>query len=210
MASEQSSSGPALHKMNSKQHSLGLELHQLTPGYISSRLVQNLISPTSYVPPSKIDYEILFQPLFDEYFNSPPRAVSLDSVVIAAPRAVDPGGSPWSTTIDQDVPSARPALHEMNSKQHGLGLELHQLTPGYISSGLVQNPISPTSYVPPSKKNYEILFQPLFDGYFNPPPRVVSLDSVVIAAPRVVDPAGSPSSTTTDQDVPSASTLPTN
>ncbi|GJR80481.1 hypothetical protein Tco_0151266 [Tanacetum coccineum] len=106
MASEQSSSGPALHEMNSKQHSLGLELHQLTPGYISSRLVQNLISPTSYVPPSKKDYEILFQPLFDEYFNSPTRVVSLDSVVIAAPRAVDPGGSPWSTTIDQDVPSA--------------------------------------------------------------------------------------------------------
>ncbi|GKF05229.1 hypothetical protein Tco_0035897, partial [Tanacetum coccineum] len=59
-------------------------------------------------------------------------------------------------------------------------------------------------------KDYEILFQPLFDEYFNPPPRAVSLDSVVIAAPRAVDPAGSPSSTTIDQDVPFASTSPTN
>ncbi|GJV41873.1 retrovirus-related pol polyprotein from transposon TNT 1-94 [Tanacetum coccineum] len=29
--------------------------------------------------------------------------------------------------------------------------------PGYISSGLVQNSVSPTPYVPPSKKGYEIL-----------------------------------------------------
>ncbi|GJT78265.1 hypothetical protein Tco_1044990 [Tanacetum coccineum] len=42
----------------------------MTPGYISSGLVQNLVSSTPYVPPSKKDYEILFQPLFDEYFNS--------------------------------------------------------------------------------------------------------------------------------------------
>nr|GEX41092.1 hypothetical protein [Tanacetum cinerariifolium] len=75
----------------------------------------------------------------------------------------------------------------MTSEQHGSGLGLHQLTPGYISLGLVQNLISPTPYVPPSKKDYEILFQPLFDEYFNPPPRAVSPDSVVVAAARVVD-----------------------
>nr|GFD25272.1 hypothetical protein [Tanacetum cinerariifolium] len=33
------------------------------------------------------------------------------------------------------------------------------MTPGYISSGLVQSSISPTPYVPPSKKVYEIMFQ---------------------------------------------------
>ncbi|GJW22222.1 hypothetical protein Tco_0032844 [Tanacetum coccineum] len=54
------------------------------------------------------------------------------------------------------------------------------------------------------------LFQPLFDEYFNPPPCVVSPDPVAVAAPRPVDPAGSPLSTTIDQDVPSASTSPTN
>ncbi|GKF69285.1 hypothetical protein Tco_0202342, partial [Tanacetum coccineum] len=64
MAPEQFSSGPGPQLM--------------TPGYISSRLVQNRVSPTPYVPPSKKDYEILFQPLFDEYFNPPPRVVSLD------------------------------------------------------------------------------------------------------------------------------------
>ncbi|GKD98079.1 retrovirus-related pol polyprotein from transposon TNT 1-94 [Tanacetum coccineum] len=46
--------------------------------------------------------------------------------------------------------------------------------------------------------------------YFNPPPHAVSPDSVAVATPRAVDLAGSPSSTTIDQDVPSASTSPTN
>ncbi|GJZ61951.1 hypothetical protein Tco_0618088 [Tanacetum coccineum] len=68
--------------------------------------------------------------------------------------------------------------------------------------GLVQNSVSPTPYVPPSKKDYEILFQLLFYEYFNPPPHVVSPDPVAVAAPRAVDPADSPSSTTIDQDVP--------
>ncbi|GJS31151.1 hypothetical protein Tco_0491771 [Tanacetum coccineum] len=65
-----------------------------------------LNSPTPYAPPSKKDYEILFQPLFDEYFNPPPCNVSLYSVVVDAPRAVDRACSLSSTTIDQDVPSA--------------------------------------------------------------------------------------------------------
>ncbi|GJZ89507.1 hypothetical protein Tco_0661289, partial [Tanacetum coccineum] len=76
--------------------------------------------------------------------------------------------------------------------------------------GLVQNSVSLTTYVPPSKRDYEILFQPLFDEYFNPPPCAVSLNPIAVAAPRPVDPAGSPLSTTIDQDVPSASTSPTN
>ncbi|GJW98358.1 hypothetical protein Tco_0180166 [Tanacetum coccineum] len=61
------------------------------------------------------------------------------------------------------------------------------------SSELVQNPVSPTPYVPPSTKNYEILFQLLIDEYFNRLPRAVSPDPVAIAAPRAVDPASSPS-----------------
>ncbi|GJS41125.1 hypothetical protein Tco_0566168 [Tanacetum coccineum] len=99
---------------------------------------------------------------------------------------------------------------ECMSYKSYLGFRLHQLTPGYISSGLVQNPVSPTPYVPPSKKDYEILFQLLFDEYFNLLPRAISLDPVAVAAPRAVDRAGSPSSTTIDQDVPSPSNSPTN
>nr|GFB67374.1 hypothetical protein [Tanacetum cinerariifolium] len=52
MASEQSSSGPALQEM--------------IPGTTSSRFVQKSSSSTSYVPPSRNDWDLLFQSLFDE------------------------------------------------------------------------------------------------------------------------------------------------
>ncbi|GKD00470.1 retrovirus-related pol polyprotein from transposon TNT 1-94 [Tanacetum coccineum] len=58
MASEQSSSGPALHK--------------LTPETLSPGLVPQPPSPIPFVPPTKNDLDTLFQPLFDEYFNPPP------------------------------------------------------------------------------------------------------------------------------------------
>ncbi|GJY94806.1 hypothetical protein Tco_0511167 [Tanacetum coccineum] len=38
-----------------------------------------------------------------------------------------------------------------------------------LSAGLVQNSVSLTTYVPPSKRDYEILFQPMFDEYLEPP-----------------------------------------
>nr|GEU79647.1 integrase, catalytic region, zinc finger, CCHC-type, peptidase aspartic, catalytic [Tanacetum cinerariifolium] len=44
-------------------------------------------------------------------------------------------------------------LTAMASEQFGSGPTLQLLTPGYISSGLVQNPVSPTPYVSPSKKD---------------------------------------------------------
>ncbi|GJY96942.1 hypothetical protein Tco_0513852 [Tanacetum coccineum] len=48
------------------------------------------------------------------------------------------------------------------------------MTLGSISLGLMQNPVSSTPYVPPSKKDWDILFQPMFDEYFQPSPSVVS------------------------------------
>ncbi|GJX08468.1 hypothetical protein Tco_0196400, partial [Tanacetum coccineum] len=71
------------------------------------------------------DYEILFQPLFDEYFNPPPCAVSLNPVAVATPRPVDPADAPSSTTIDQDVPSAStsPINQEIQSQVTHQGVE---------------------------------------------------------------------------------------
>ncbi|GKG03274.1 hypothetical protein Tco_0310910, partial [Tanacetum coccineum] len=76
------------------------------------------------------------------------------------------------------------------------------MTPRTISSGIVQNPHSPTPYVPPTKKDWDILFQSMFDEYFNPPPTVVSPVPTVIA-PEPADLTGTPSSTSIDQDAPS-------
>ncbi|GJU37544.1 retrovirus-related pol polyprotein from transposon TNT 1-94 [Tanacetum coccineum] len=49
------------------------------------------------------------------------------------------------------------------------------LTPGPISSGLVPNPAPAIPYVPPTNKELEMLFQPMFDEYFNPPVHPVSI-----------------------------------
>nr|GFA57691.1 retrovirus-related Pol polyprotein from transposon TNT 1-94 [Tanacetum cinerariifolium] len=43
------------------------------------------------------------------------------------------------------------------------------LTLGQISSGLVPNPVPATPYVPPTNKDLDILFQPMFDEYLEPP-----------------------------------------
>ncbi|GKE48482.1 uncharacterized mitochondrial protein-like protein [Tanacetum coccineum] len=53
------------------------------------------------------------------------------------------------------------------------------------------------------------LFQPMFDEYFNPPQSVVS-PVLVVVAPRAVEIASTPSSTTINQDAPSSSTSSTN
>ncbi|GJS12082.1 hypothetical protein Tco_0368878 [Tanacetum coccineum] len=48
----------------------------------------------------------------------------------------------------------------------------------------------------------------MFDEYFNPPQNVVS-PVLVVAAPRLADPTGTPLSTSIEQDAPAASTSST-
>ncbi|GJV92694.1 retrovirus-related pol polyprotein from transposon TNT 1-94 [Tanacetum coccineum] len=55
----------------------------MTPGTLSSRLVPNSPSLTPYVPLTKNDWDILFQPMFDEFFNPPPSVVSTVPTAIA-------------------------------------------------------------------------------------------------------------------------------
>ncbi|GKF62660.1 hypothetical protein Tco_0182714, partial [Tanacetum coccineum] len=43
----------------------------LTPGPISSRLIPNSAPAIPYVPPTNKDLELLFQPMFNEYFETP-------------------------------------------------------------------------------------------------------------------------------------------
>ncbi|GJT75570.1 retrovirus-related pol polyprotein from transposon TNT 1-94 [Tanacetum coccineum] len=78
------------------------------------------------------------------------------------------------------------------------------LTPGQISSGLVPNPVPAAPYVPPTNKELDILFQPMFDEYLEP----TRVERPVSPAPTVlvsVTSAGTPSF---DQDAPSLSHSP--
>ncbi|GJV78520.1 retrovirus-related pol polyprotein from transposon TNT 1-94 [Tanacetum coccineum] len=96
----------------------------------------------------------------------------------------------------------------MASKQFSSGPELQLMTPGTISVGLVQNSPSSTPYVPQTKNDWNLLFQLMFDEYFNPLPSIVS-PVPVAAALRLADLTTSPSSTSIDQDAPSNSTSST-
>nr|GEX01799.1 hypothetical protein [Tanacetum cinerariifolium] len=94
------------------------------PLQISSGLVPQPPSPTPNLPPTKNDWDTVFCPLFDEYYNPPPRAISLVPETVAAPRAVDPASSPSSryssseeTTLQRFIPSN---FHHLNNSGHAI------------------------------------------------------------------------------------------
>nr|GEX23614.1 hypothetical protein [Tanacetum cinerariifolium] len=87
---------------------------------------------------------------------------------------------------------------------------LYEMTPATISLGLIPNPTPSTPCVSPSRTDWDTLFQPLFDEFFNPPSVVSPKPEVVAPVPEVVAPApndstGIPFSTIVDKDTPSAS-----
>ncbi|GJY72573.1 retrovirus-related pol polyprotein from transposon TNT 1-94 [Tanacetum coccineum] len=54
-------------------------------------------------------------------------------------------------------------LTAMASEHSSLEPALHEMTPATISSGLVPNPPPSTPFVPPSRTDWDLLFQPLFE-----------------------------------------------
>ncbi|GKA17851.1 putative ribonuclease H-like domain-containing protein [Tanacetum coccineum] len=100
-----------LTAMASEQRSSGPTLHEMTLATIRSGLVPNPPPSTLFVPPSRTDWDILFQPLFDELLISPPSVDYPAPEVVApihkvvAPVPVVSTGSPFSTNVDQDEPS---------------------------------------------------------------------------------------------------------
>ncbi|GKG02119.1 hypothetical protein Tco_0306824, partial [Tanacetum coccineum] len=89
----------------------------------------------------------------------------------------------------------------MASEHSSSGPALHEMTPVTISSGLVPNPPPLTPFVPPSRTDWDILFQPLFDELLNPPssidypaPEVIAPNAEVVALVPAAS-TGSPSST---------------
>nr|GEW73096.1 retrovirus-related Pol polyprotein from transposon TNT 1-94 [Tanacetum cinerariifolium] len=278
--------------MASEQSSSGLALHKMTHATISSGLVPKPTSSTPFVPLSRNDWDLLFQPLFDELLTPPPSVdppapefiAPIDEVV--ALELAESTGSPSTTTVDQDAPSPSksqtkpetqtPVIpHDVEEDNHDIevahmgnnslfgklqpkadngifigyaptkkafwiynrrtrrivetihvdfdeltviaseqsssGPALNEMTPATISSGLVQKSSPSTSYVPPSRNDWDLLFQPMFDELLNPSPNVDhQVAEVITTISDVIPPVqaystGSPSSTTVDQDAPSPS-----
>ncbi|GJR40617.1 retrovirus-related pol polyprotein from transposon TNT 1-94 [Tanacetum coccineum] len=109
MASEQFSSGPGLQ---------GLTLTTSSTGFSSSP-----ISQQPWMPPIRDDWDRLFQPMFDEYFNPSPITISLVQEP-AAPRAEVLADSTVSTSIDQDALS----ISIPSSQEHEQSLIISQVS----------------------------------------------------------------------------------
>nr|GEZ81745.1 ribonuclease H-like domain-containing protein [Tanacetum cinerariifolium] len=119
-----------LTTMASEHGSLEPALHEMTPATIGSRIVPNPPLSTSYVQPSRTNWDILFQTLFDELLNAPP-SVDLPALEVIAPItkivAPEPAastGSLSSTTIDQDAPSPSNSQTSPETRSHVISIDV--------------------------------------------------------------------------------------
>ncbi|GJX68110.1 retrovirus-related pol polyprotein from transposon TNT 1-94 [Tanacetum coccineum] len=114
-----------LTQMASEQLSSGPELHGLTSGHISSGLVLNQAALRSAKPPTKNDWDLLFQPMFDEYFK--PLSVVSTPISTATLLSSDTARAS-SSSIDKDVPSpsTSPNIDATNSPINSTNIEPHK------------------------------------------------------------------------------------
>ncbi|GJW77148.1 retrovirus-related pol polyprotein from transposon TNT 1-94 [Tanacetum coccineum] len=124
-----------------EQFSSGPGLQCMTPATSSSRLVPNLVSQQPCIPPNRDDWDLLFQPMFDEYFTPLSNDVSQVQEVVA-PRDVDLVDSPVSTSIDHDAPSSStPSTQEQDqSSDISQGFEESPKTPIFHDDTLNESP----------------------------------------------------------------------
>ncbi|GJR39848.1 retrovirus-related pol polyprotein from transposon TNT 1-94 [Tanacetum coccineum] len=93
-----------LTSMASEQSSLEPALHEMTPATPNSRFAPNPSTSAPFIPPSRHEWDLVFQLGFDEFF-SPPSSVASLVLVEEAPAHVESTGSPSLTAVDQDAPS---------------------------------------------------------------------------------------------------------
>nr|GEU60575.1 hypothetical protein [Tanacetum cinerariifolium] len=97
-------------------------------------------------------------------------------------------------------------LTQMAFEQHGSGPGRHTLTSRHISTGLVLNQAISTSAKTPTKNDWDVQFQPMFNGYFKHLSVVSTLIFVATLLPP--DTTEASSSTSRDYEALSLSTSP--
>ncbi|GJX50441.1 retrovirus-related pol polyprotein from transposon TNT 1-94 [Tanacetum coccineum] len=91
-------------------------VNQTQRGYYEKFRTHSKPPPSApFVPPSRHEWDLVFQPVFDEFF-SPPASVASPVPVEEALAPVESTGSPSSTIVDQDVPSLNAPISEHLSK----------------------------------------------------------------------------------------------
>ncbi|GJY38372.1 retrovirus-related pol polyprotein from transposon TNT 1-94 [Tanacetum coccineum] len=77
-------------------------------------------------------------------------------------------------------------------EQFSSGPGLQYMTPATSSTGLVSNPVSQQPCIPLIRDDWDRLFQPMFDEYFNPPPIAISPDAPSTSIPSSQEQEHSP------------------
>ncbi|GKB54038.1 putative ribonuclease H-like domain-containing protein [Tanacetum coccineum] len=97
----------------------------------------NLPSLAPFVPPSRKEWDLVFKPMFDEFY-SPLASVASLVPVVEAPAPIESSGLPSSTTVDQDAPSPSTSQTTPQSKSQEIFLsfeeESHDLEVAYMSN----------------------------------------------------------------------------
>ncbi|GJS49984.1 retrovirus-related pol polyprotein from transposon TNT 1-94 [Tanacetum coccineum] len=123
---------------------------------------------TTVCPQHRTDWEILFQPMFDEYLNPPP-CVDPQVPAVIAPEPVVSTGTPSLTTIDQDVPSSSTSQTTQETSPQVIPLSVeeanHDIEVAHIDNNpFVKFPIPEPSSEESSTQVY--VSQP--DGFVDP------------------------------------------
>ncbi|GJV89661.1 hypothetical protein Tco_1533599 [Tanacetum coccineum] len=113
----------------------------LTPGPISSGFIPMSPPVSPYVPPTNKELEILFQPMFDDYFepHSVGRPVPPTPTVQVPVNPIDPS---VSISVDQDAPSGN---HSPSSSDQQSSLVYHGVA---VDHSLEVNPFAPADNEP--------------------------------------------------------------
>ncbi|GKB06216.1 putative ribonuclease H-like domain-containing protein [Tanacetum coccineum] len=140
-----------LTHMASEQHGSGPTLQGLTSRHISSGLVLNQDASTSAKPHTKNDWDLLFQPMFDEYFKSPSVVSTPIFVVTLLLSDTIGASSSSSTSIDKDALSLSnsPSIEATNSAINSTNVKPNEKVTEFDSDTFT-NP-----FAPPNKSSAE-------------------------------------------------------
>ncbi|GKF95809.1 hypothetical protein Tco_0288544, partial [Tanacetum coccineum] len=86
----------------------------MTPGQLISGLAPSPVPATTYIPPTDKDLKILFQLMFDEYFDQSIDSEPVPTATVLNNTPIVSTNTSVSTTIAQDAPSTS---HSLSSSQ---------------------------------------------------------------------------------------------
>ena len=125
----------------------------MSPGPISSRLVQNPTPATPFVPPTSEDWKKLFDPMFDEYFE-PQNVDAPEAIVVPQPAGVanvpDVNAGP-STSLSWD-PEA-PTISRSTTTSNGESSFVQRVA-------AVDNSFEVNPFAPPDNEPFVNIFAP--------------------------------------------------